>query len=80
MTASSGYNCPDIQDKKLGRTDAVLFQVVTQPFNASYAVIKYPFFARILAVCRARASTIPTIHSASLQASSCYNCPDIQNK
>jgi hypothetical protein len=33
-------------------------------FNTRYAV-KYYVFARILAVCRARAITNPTIHSAS---------------
>jgi hypothetical protein len=32
-------------------------------FNTGYRV-RYPFFAQILAVCRARAITIPTIHSA----------------
>jgi hypothetical protein len=37
----------------------------TLAFNASYRV-KYPFFARILALCRARQITFPTIQSASL--------------
>jgi hypothetical protein len=56
----------------LGRTDALsahrLFRTVLPFdafFNTRYAV-KYTFFARILALCRARIITIPTIHMGSL--------------
>jgi hypothetical protein len=38
---------------------------LTQPYNTVYAV-KYRFFARILALYRARIITIPTIHMGSL--------------
>jgi hypothetical protein len=36
-------------------------------FNTGYRV-EYPFFARILAVCRARVTTIPTIRMGSLHS------------
>jgi hypothetical protein len=56
-----------LENISLGRTDALsahrLFRTIlslTQPFNARYAV-EYLFFARILALCRARGITIPTI-------------------
>jgi hypothetical protein len=54
------YPCTDIEIYHIGRTDARL----THRFNARYAV-KHPFFARILALRRARIITNPTIHSAS---------------
>jgi hypothetical protein len=44
------------------RTDA---QGLTRPYNTGY-LVKYHFFAQILALCRARIVTIPTIHMGSL--------------
>jgi hypothetical protein len=44
------------------QTDA---QGLTRPYDTVYAV-KYQFFARILALCRARIITISTIHMGSL--------------
>jgi hypothetical protein len=38
---------------------------LTHPFNTGYRV-EYHFFALILALCRARIITIPTIHTSSL--------------
>jgi hypothetical protein len=61
-----------INNISLGRTDALsahrLFRTVLRLdafFNTRYAV-KYTFFARILALCRAPIITIPTIHFGSL--------------
>jgi hypothetical protein len=54
------------------QTDA---QGLTRPYNTVYAV-KYRFFARILALCRARIITIPTIHSG-LQNHSLYRMKTI---
>jgi hypothetical protein len=61
-----------LENISLGRTDTLsahrLFRIVLsllQPFNARYAV-EYLFFAQILALCRARVITIPTIRMGSL--------------
>jgi hypothetical protein len=37
-----------------------------RPYNAGY-LVKYPFFARILAPCRANNSTSPTLHRCALE-------------
>jgi hypothetical protein len=49
-------------DRRSVRGQTVLS--LPRPFNTGYRV-KYHIFARILAVCRARAITNPTMHSAS---------------
>jgi hypothetical protein len=51
----------------LGRTDALLFWSLSGLFNTGYRE-KCPFFARILARCRARGITIPTIGLGSLHS------------
>jgi hypothetical protein len=44
-------------------TDA---QGLTHPYSVGY-LVKYPLFAQILALCRARKSTNPTIHTSSAE-------------
>jgi hypothetical protein len=43
----------------IGAITGILLSL-SRPFNTGYRV-KYPFFARFLALCRARGVTIPTI-------------------
>jgi hypothetical protein len=69
-----------LENISLGRTDALpahrLFWTVlslSQPFNARYAV-EYLFFARTLALCRARVVTIPTIRMGSLHSRKITHC------
>jgi hypothetical protein len=61
-----------LENISLGRTDALsthrLFRTVlslSRPYNTGFCV-KYPVFARILALCRAQIITNSTIHMGSL--------------